>query len=339
MEPTAKSRFFIFWALAFLAAGFGLGFVVWGPILNLDRLAAEKKGCSSHYAFVNPEPDCDTLVATISRLQKAQADASAQIDLMLRDGKAKRISVFSRDLKTFRYVSVNEQDAYEPASLLKVPLMVAYDKLSEVEPDALSKSVTIGDQDLNGAEELANADPMLLSKPGQSYTVENLIERMIKYSDNNATDALYKNIDPAFLERVLMDLGIRIPKQNSMENRDFVNTKSFAAIFRMLYNSSYLSRDLSEKALRLMSQTTFAKGARSVLPDTVIEKYGERSVFDQTGALLNRELNECGIVYPKSGPYTFCIFTEGGNYIDLVGVIQTLSKTLYTDETNGGGNG
>jgi len=72
----------------------------------------------------------------------------------------------------------------------------------------------------------------------------------------------------------------------------------------VLYNATYLDRDLSEKALELLANSNFKLGLRAgVSPTvTVADKYGERTAFDPQGNVQYRELHDCGIVYDQNGP-------------------------------------
>lgn len=318
--------------------GLGIGYAVWGPIFNVDPSASRHKKCATNYRFVNPEPDCETLEATIGRMRDAEQEADAIVTRALEDGKVTRTSVFSRDLTTLQYVGINERSLYSPASLLKIPLMVAYLKYAETNPDVMHTMLTYpGGDDLNSAQQLQTFESKSSLQVGQAYSVENLIKRMIKYSDNNATSLLLASIDQGFLERTFLELGIKIPREHVNTTRDFVTTVSFAAIFRTLYNSSYLSRESSEKALALLSKSTFDQGIRSILPahTPLVEKYGERTVLDETGKLALRELHECGIVYAENRPFTFCVFTEGKNFEDMLSTLRDIEKALYKNEVSG----
>ncbi len=318
--------------------GLGIGYMVWGPIFNVDPSASRHKKCETNYRFVNPEPNCEILESTIERMKSAEKDVSTLVSSALGSGKVTRASVFSRDLSTLRYVGVNERELYSPASLLKIPLMVAYLKYAETNPDVLNAPIYYqGGEDLNKAEQLQSFDEKSGLQPGKTYTVENLIERMIKYSDNNATALLLEEIDQSFLERTFLEIGIKIPKRHEDGSRDFINAASFAALFRLLYNSSYLSRESSEKALAILTDATFDQGIRSIVPThtTVAEKYGERTVVDENGKLELRELHECGLVYAKERPFTFCVFTEGKNFEDMLSTLRDIEKALYKNEVTG----
>ncbi len=308
-------------------------------MFNNDPGTSRHKNCATNYRFVNPEPDCETLEAAIGRMQEAEREVDGVVTRALEDGKVTRASVFSRDMTTLQYIGINERNLYSPASLLKIPLMIAYLKYAETNPDIMKIELTYqGSEDLNRAEQLQTFDEKSSLQNGRAYTVENLIGRMIKYSDNNAAGLLLASIDQSFLERTFLELGIKIPKEHANSTRDFVTASSFAAIFRTLYNSSYLSRESSEKALTLLSQTTFDQGIRSIIPPRtpVVEKYGERTVLDEIGKLELRELHECGLVYAQKKPFTFCVFTEGKNFDDMLSTLRDIEKALYKNEVPNG---
>lgn len=285
--------------------------------------------CTSQYKFVNPQPDCDTFVSKVSKVQATQDEIQVQVLSFIQSGQASRIGVWSRDLVSLKWIGVNELDTYPPASLLKIPVMIAYYKYSEIDPNILALKLKNTDKtDQNAREEYESE--YLKKYPlqfGQSYTVEELIERMIKYSDNNAFNILAQNMNDSFMRKVLLDLGISIPS-NAGPDQDFVSARTYGGIFRTLYNSTYLNRDNSEKALSLLSQSDFTAGVRSITPThvPVAEKFGERTSSDGNEKILN----ECGIVYPDFGPYTFCIFVQGSDSNNLKTIIQSISKTLYS---------
>ncbi len=287
----------------------------------------ERTACQQKYPFTSQMLDCtvyDMSVASTKALDAKLNDATAEY---VKEGKAKRVSVWVRDLNTGQWAASNEFDTYAPASLLKLPLMIAYYKFAEIQPSILDEELTYqpaATLDDSAQDILPGA--MLVT--GQKYTVERLIEQMIEQSDNNAADILVRKIDPQFLDSVLVELGIRIPKQE--QEIDFITAKSYANVFRMLYNASYLNRDFSEKALDILSKTSF-KGIADPLPqDTkVAHKFGERELDDGNGNAQRRELHDCGIVYKADGPYSLCIFTEGTDFDKLTAIIKDLSKIAY----------
>src|SRR3989344_6853468 len=59
----------------------------------------------------------------------------------LRDGTTESISVYYRNVESSRWIGVNEDTVYYPASLLKVPLMIAYFKAEESDPSLFSRRI------------------------------------------------------------------------------------------------------------------------------------------------------------------------------------------------------
>src|SRR5437016_109189 len=106
--------------------------------------------------------------------------------------------------------------------------------------------------DANVEETIKPAQPI---EKGKKYTVDELIRRMIVYSDNNATATLYNYIDHNSLKEVFSDLGIDFNESQTIT--DYLSPKQFGLFLRVLYNSTYLTDSMSEKALALMSQVDY----------------------------------------------------------------------------------
>jgi beta-lactamase class A len=99
----------------------------------------------------------------------------------------------------------------------------------------------------------------------------------------------------------------------------------------VLYYSTYLNKDYSEKALELLSNTEFTQGLVAPLPRsvTVAHKFGERALPDGTN-----QLHDCGIVYYPGHPYLLCIMTKGPDFKDLTQAIQQISSKVYSEATS-----
>jgi len=302
----------------------GVGVAV---LLSAEGTISLQNNCSHQYPLTSPSLDCDYSdnAARLRALDQSFETATAQY---IKEGRATRISVWVRDLESKQWAASNERATYAPASLLKLPLMIAYYKLSEIEPALLTTELPYTATE-NFDDTNQNFKPAATLVVGQSYTVEQLLEDMVVNSDNNAAVSLLSHLDPTLFNNTLIDLGIKIPQATG--TIDFITVKSYANIFRILYNASYINRDNSQKALALMSKSVF-KGIAEPLPAsaTVADKFGEREVDNQDGSVRTRELHDCGIVYGKGvNPYTICIMTEGKNFDDLLSVIHDLSKLTY----------
>lgn len=246
------------------------------------------------------------------------------------DDPKETISVYFRDLTNGSWIGVNEDAQYSPASLLKVPILIAYYKQEEVQPDVLTQQIAYNGPDLNAVETIKPTNPIQI---GKLYTVDQMIEAMIKYSDNNAASALFSNANQSALKNVFTDLGINIP-DTTTGTSDFITTKSYALFFRILYNSTYLTSDYSEQALKLLSESDVQDGIVGGLSSGTVfsHKFGEREVSGDQN-LLN-EFHDCGIVYAPNHPYLLCIMTKGSDINSLKDDVKAISKVVYQEVIN-----
>ena len=289
--------------------------------------------CNKNYPFLRANLDCTTANDDVEHVNKIQDLLSTYIDEQKAAGKITRTSVFFRDLTSRHWAAVDKNEHYAPGSLLKVALAIAYYKLAEIQPQMLDQEFVYKStqKSINDMEVFKPKDPLVA---GKSYTVEQLIEHMIKYSDNDTTVLLNNSIDKNFFSKVLSDLGIHIPESGGSE-QNFLGVENYSSILRSLYLSSYLNIDNSQKLLGLMAESSFSEGIASGIPSDVpvAHKFGERMVTDEaTSKELTAELHDCGIVYKPTHPYILCVMTEGKSYDDLSKIIAEISKEVYETE-------
>ena len=315
--------------IAGVAVGLGAGRFVPSRGSALVAYPVREKG-SSTYKFIDPLLTFETPESNAgSALVSLKSAIGASVAGHIRNHDADHASVYVRTLKSGRWISVNPDERYNPASLLKVPTMIAFYKLAESYPEILSKEVFYaGGLRDNNAEHFK---PARAIEPGTSYTVDELIHAMIAYSDNNATHLLHDNINPVLLEKVYNDLGVSISDAGTQD--DFMTVSQYTYFFRVLYNATYLNRALSEKAMGLLSMSDFMHGIETGASTTTVvaHKFGERSIADAHGTISTRELHDCGIIYYPQHPYLLCVMTRGSNFDKLAGIIQDISRLVYQD--------
>lgn len=234
---------------------------------------------------------------------------------------ASRVSVYFHDLNSGKWTGVNEDEVYAPASMLKVVILLAYLKNPAllIERVEYNKNLALP-QYYKPSRVLSNG----------YHTVRELIIAMVVDSDNAAMFALIAKHREAVLD---VYASLRLPDP-SVGPDDFMSAKSYSAVFRTLYNSTYLRREYSEQALELLTHTSFTKGlVAGVGTSTVIaHKFGEHTAYDQSGN-VRRELHDCGIVYYPEKPYFLCVMTEGNDFGKLEKIIADLSRIAYENVT------
>jgi len=93
----------------------------------------------------------------------------------------------------------------------------------------------------------------------------------------------------------------------------------------VLYNTGYLSKDMSQFALELLSQSTFTQGITGGVPaeTRVAHKFGY-AVIDGEG-----QLHDCGIIYHPKMSYILCVLTTGQDTNKANEAIMDISRTVY----------
>lgn len=280
------------------------------------------------FKFINPLLGCEVAPKrVVPEFSPLKIKLAQLINNEIQNNDIKNASVYF-DTRDGRWLGINEDQAYTPASLLKVPIMVAFFKMAESDSKILSKKILYeGDYDMNGEQYFK---PAKVLEPYKYYTIENLIERMIVYSDNNTLPLLVKNMNEKIFNAVYSDLGWS-SGSGLPATRDYT-PKSYAKFFRVLYNATYLNKEMSEKALDLLSKVEFSQGIRAGLPENMVvaEKFGERNFVGTTNdPQSQQELHDCGIVYFPNHPYLLCIMTKGENFDKLSATIKDISSLVY----------
>lgn len=242
------------------------------------------------------------------------------------DGRrVQSISVYYRDLGDGPWFGINQDIEFNPASMMKVPVMIAWLKRAEKNPAVLKQTFLFkGAADLSAPQYFK---PKQTLESGNRYTIETLLEYMISYSDNNATSLLYSNITTDELNAVLDGMDIT----NRPEGGNNATTvHGYSGFFRILYNASFLNREMSEKALQLLSHEDFPQGISAGVPKGIIvaAKFGE---FESGSRGEKKQLHEFGIVYHPKGHYILGIMTLGHDFERQKEIIRDVSALVYRE--------
>lgn len=303
----------------------------------LTYLAHENSGTEtahpvrqSGYKLINPLLECE--VENISE-GKNLAELEKKIELLIENETKKDsvsvMAVYFRDLNNGPWFGINDSEKFTPASLLKVPLAIAYFKKAEIDPTLMEREIEYSTPQIASPVEMQNFKPKEKLETGKKYKIKDLIERMIVYSDNNAANLLFEEIDHSTLDKTYPDLGMPVP--NDLEPENYMSVISYASFFRTLFNASYLDRIQSEQLLEVLSHSEFKEGLVAGVPSsiTVAHKFGERKI--EYGSSIKNQLHDCGIVYYPDHPYLLCVMSKGDNFVELKETIRKVSKEVYEE--------
>jgi beta-lactamase class A len=327
--PIPRSLFLIMLVMAF-AVGVFAGRSTWlFSAGQQDQQDTEALPLSEEFRFIRQSLQADVQDARkIRELKPFRYKVDALIAEKLQDEEATFVAVYFRDLHNGNWFGIRDQEPFSPENQLKIPLMIAYFKRAEANPLVLRKKLAFMDSGVRN--EAAALGPQRPLEQGRSYTVNDLIFRMVAYSDDNAYALLEHNLPAKYRNRIYTDLYVNYEPN---KKDDLISLSAYASFFRVLFNSSYLSEEMSEKALRYLSRTSFRKGIAAGIPPDIdlAAKAGERTVGQTADGAPLLQLHEFGIIYHPGRPFLLGVTVRGTDYDELASVIRDITRLIYTE--------
>lgn len=239
-------------------------------------------------------------------------------------GKISEMSVYFRDMTRGPRFGIGEYGEFQPASLLKLPVLIAFLHEADRNHAILDKTLSFtGSLQINLNVEASDET----IQPNTRYTIRELLTKMIVYSDNYSYTLLTKELNDKpnpVAYHTFHDLGIL--RMMTTPKADFVSIQSYSNLFAVLYSTGYLSKDMSQFALELLSQATYKDGLVAGVPAgiRVAHKFGHRVLEGQ-----DSQLHDCGIVYHPSSNYVLCVMTSGPDLKSEESAIADVSRIVY----------
>lgn len=281
------------------------------------------------HGYTNPLLECEVAG---ERHYRAIRPFGRRLDELVnsleREGRAEPIAVYFRDLNNGPWIGRDEKRRFVPASLAKIPVVIAALLQAEADPGFAARTLVYEGPVAERQPGFLNPESNL--EQGRGYSVDELIQRIAHYSDNAAAEVLAGALPGGLLERVHADLGVD-PKRFAAGDRA-LSPREYGAFFRVLYNASYLNRRDSERVLQYLDQSTFELGLVAGVPlgIAVAHKFGvwEEPAPDSPAPL---QLHDCGIVYHPQRPYLLCVMTAGKNYVRMSTAIAEISRFVWRE--------
>ncbi len=237
--------------------------------------------------------------------RKAAWDALTTVLMNEINGSKQEVAVVIKDLDWNREFVLNEDEQFPAASLVKVPIMAAvFQAVKEGTIDLKEKLVLRG-----SAKTLGSG--ILKTKPsGSVYTVEELVQIMITYSDNTATNLLIDRLGFDYLNAYFKELGLEETnlsrkmmdfrfRKKGVEN--FTTARDMALILERFYRSENMDHR-ARQCLAFLSQQKINDRIPRRLPEGV-------TVAHKTG-LERNVCHDVGIVYTEKGDFLICVLTK-----------------------------
>jgi beta-lactamase class A len=230
-------------------------------------------------------------------------------------------SIYFEDLTTGAWVGIDEKDKFTPASLMKMPTLIAILKKVELGSISLDDNLTLTKGMLD-----FESGTLAYNGAGYSISVRDLLKYMIRESDNTALWALNGQLTIREYTGVWNAVGLTAP--NFVDNAT-ISPKEYSNILRALYMSTYLRRTFSQLALSMLAETEYDAQLQGGVPAgvNVAHKVG----YYQEGGYYH----DCGIVYVPDRPYILCVMSKDSTLLEANTAISGISSIVYGYVTSG----
>jgi beta-lactamase class A len=206
------------------------------------------------------------------------------------------VSLYFEFLNTGGNISINPDFNLWPASLAKLPLAIVAMKKIQNGEWRLDDEFLVFDSDKD-----SESGEFYHTPSGETVAVEKLFYELLVNSDNTAYKIFLRNLSTEEISEFVLSSGLG--ELFSEDGR--VSAKEYSRILKILYSSSYLDVEYSQKILGFLVQAGnhgyFQKG----LPENFIlaHKYGENSVYGVC--------SDAGIFYVPDRPFLLVVMVGG----------------------------
>ncbi len=233
------------------------------------------------------------------------------------------VGIAIKDLTSDESFSLNGNVPFNPASVIKIPVMIeAYHQ------DSLG-IISLNDKmRLSNRFKLPGSGSLQYHQDGELFTVKRLIELMITDSDNTATFMLIDKLGIANINSYMRRCGVykTIVKDPTMFNKEkgkhnITCPEDMLKLMDKMYNGKLVNAKASNEMLTVMKGQRHKWGIARFLPNVTIA--------NKTGS-LDFVRNDVGIIYANNRPYIISIFSRelpsnrGGSVM-----VGALSKVVY----------
>lgn len=224
------------------------------------------------------------------------------------------VSVYFEYLPTGANISINKDNGYFPASLLKLPAAFAVYKKIEEGEWKLSDEFEITKESLN-----PDFGDLYKKPPGTKMSVKDLLSEMLAKSDNTAYMVFVNNLESWELNEAYGHLGL-----DSLVSEDGqITARKYSVLLRSLYNATYLSDESSQEILGILSDSPLRGYLDQALPMDVVfaHKFGENK--------SHGVLHDAGIIYVPNRPYLLTVMIKDIDEVSAKKLTNRISAMVY----------
>ncbi len=249
------------------------------------------------------------------------------------------VSIALQDTEKKFYLGINDTISLHAASTMKVPVMMEIYRQAESGTFALEDSIlvqnefkSIIDGSLYSLDINEDGGDRLYSMVGKKETVRSLVNEMITFSGNLATNLLIEFVEAKNVQKFMESLGaedIRVLrgvediKAYRAGKNNTTTAKDLAIIFQVIYEGRYWSEQSKNEMIDILLDQQYRKKIPAKLPADV-------KVAHKTGSITQID-HDSGIIFPPDYvPYILVVLTKGfEDHSEAQECIAEISKLIY----------
>jgi len=272
--------------------------------------------------------------ANLSKLPNLEINLKKYID-----NREELIAISFQDTDMQFYLGINDTISLHAASTMKVPVMMEVFRQSESGRFSMEDSLSIRnefrsiiDNSLFSLDIGEDSGDRLYSLIGKKESIRAVVDDMITYSSNLATNLLIDTVGANRVQSFMESLGakdIRVLrgvedlKAFEAGKNNTTTAKDLAIIFQTIFDGKYWSKENRQEMLDILLDQHFGKKIPAKLPSDV-------KVAHKTGSITKID-HDSGIIFPNGySPYILVVLTMGfEDHTKAQEIISEISRMIY----------
>jgi beta-lactamase class A len=275
-------------------------------------------------------------------MKEAKASDLANLERQLNDyldEKEELVAIAFQDVDQKFYLGLNDTISLHAASTMKVPVMMevyhqADSGIFEMEDSIIIRNEfkSIIDNSPYSLDINEDGGERLYSLIGSKESIRSLVNEMITYSGNLATNLLVEMVNAKNVQKFMESLGahdilvlrgVEDIKAYRAGKNNTTTAQDLAKIFQAIYDGQNWTEKSRNEMIDILLAQQYNNKIPAKLPSNV-------KIAHKTGSITKID-HDCGIVYPKNSvPYVLVVLTRGfENHTEAQECIADISKMIY----------
>jgi beta-lactamase class A len=261
-----------------------------------------------------------TTEVVTTKAQSPLEKAKSEVEKLIAASGAEQVGVAVYDHETKQSLLINERAGFHAASTMKLPVMMEVFRRADRNKIPLNEPVVVKNQFfsiVDGSEYRLNkdddSDQEIYGRIGQAMPVIVLVDRMITWSSNLATNLLIEKVKAENVAQLTRELGakdiqvlrgVEDPKAFQAGKNNTTTAYDLMLLLRLIAEKKFLNGRACDKMVEILLSQRFNDGIPAGLPAAT-------RVAHKTGNITKIN-HDAAIVYaPGRKPYVLVVLTKG----------------------------